>query len=137
MAAALLAALLLPAGARAQNNPVNARDGAVMQALMAVITAADVKAPASPAFGVDQEMNQVRGGNESGKPLGCFCGKWITFKSGYKDLDAQTIADWTYDLHGFVASKGNNWDGSGNDLQGELVPYDDKEWLRPRLVGDT
>jgi hypothetical protein len=122
--AVAFAVLLDPRMVNAQATPAHGQDNAVMLALIAIVTAQPVTAPAAPGFGVEAAMNPVRGGNNSGKALGCFCGQWVTFKSGYKDVSAETIAEWVYALHGFVTTKGARWDGSGaNDLDRETVPY--------------
>lgn len=96
--------------------PTVIRDAKVMERLVPIITAAP---------GVEKEMNQVRGGNNSGKPLG-----WngTEFRSGYTKVSAQTIAEWTYDLHTFIMSQNGGWENYAKDRSPEqmdktLVPY--------------
>ena len=100
------------------------RDQVVMQRLIQVVTAEPVPAPGLFSATIADEMNAVRGGNASGKPLHY---RDAVFRSGYKDVDPETIAEWTYDLHSFVFSRGGGWENLRNnpqlDMDNTIVPY--------------
>jgi len=50
-----------------------------------------------------------RGG--AGKSLGMYgFGSDIVYRSGYENLDPQTMAQWAYDLHQFILSSGGGWE---------------------------
>jgi hypothetical protein len=80
-----------------------AKDPFVMEKLKQVVTAAAVISSSKER--VDDEMNETRGGNNSGTPLGCYtlCPRKRQFASGYVDESADTVVSWTYDLHIFLS----------------------------------
>jgi hypothetical protein len=80
-----------------------AKDPLVLEKLKQAVTAAAVTS--STKEEVDVVMNQTRGGNNSGAPLGCYalCQRSRQFRSGYVDENADTIVSWTYDLHMFLS----------------------------------
>jgi hypothetical protein len=90
------------------------RDQTVMQGLMTIVTAKPDIRTAQAGNKLDYAPTASRGGN--GSPfhpnLGCYIGSSgdFEFKSGYKDLDAKTMAAWAYDLHEHVANAGGGWE---------------------------
>lgn len=51
----------------------------------------------------------LRGGDKK-KALGCYApAKEVVFRSGYEKLPAETIAEWTKDLHDFIVSRGGGY----------------------------
>ncbi len=79
--------------------------------------------------GLVTEMPQLegtRGGQKKALGLYGYPPSDIEFKSGYKDLDPQTIATWAYDLHTFIHHKGGGWEkcqGDPNKYDDSMVPY--------------
>ncbi len=56
------------------------------------------------------QMTQVRGGGDSGKPLGMYTiTPGVKFNSGYKDIKPQTQAEFAVDLQTFIKSRGGGW----------------------------
>ena len=78
------------------------RDAQIVKELRYLVTAASVISPTN--LNVDAVMGHARGGNGSGKPLGCYirCQRQRVFTSDYVKEGADTIVNWTYDLHAFV-----------------------------------
>jgi hypothetical protein len=58
-----------------------------MQALVALFTASPAHTSHASVL-LYMQMNSVRGGNSSGRALGCCCfsKKWRAFESGYRDV---------------------------------------------------
>lgn len=89
------------------------RNPQVMQGLMNIINAqADIRTAAA-GNKLDFSSTATRGGG--GSPfhpkIGFYgVGDGVEFRSEYKDLDAQTMADWAYDLHNFVTASGGGWE---------------------------
>jgi hypothetical protein len=74
-----------------------------MQKLMYVVTAAAMTTPRNDD--VQEVMNAVRGGNNSGTPLGCYtCQHQRTYTSDYVKENATVIASWAYDLGSFLTN---------------------------------
>lgn len=90
------------------------RNAQVMQGLLKIVTAQPDIHTAPAGNKLDRAPTASRGG--SGSPvhphLGCYiCSTGdFEFKSGYKDLDAQTMAGWAYDLHEHVVNAGGGWE---------------------------
>lgn len=78
------------------------RNRQVMNDLVTVITASSTAKNGTP----DTSICTVRGGNGSGKPLGQYLVQPNSeFKSDYKNVPAETMAQFAYDLHVFVQAK--------------------------------
>jgi len=77
---------------------------------------------------LDMSVTSTRGGNNSGKTLGMYgIGGDLQFRSDYRNLDAQTMAAWAYDLHQYVVSVGGGWEnarGSADAFEHSMVPCD-------------
>lgn len=60
---------------------------------------------------LDWSTTSVRGGADSGKPLGCyFNGNKVEYRSGYAKLEPKVWAEWTCALNDFLKSHGGGWD---------------------------
>ncbi len=59
----------------------------------------------------DTKIVPVRGGTKK-KPLGVYLGTKddVQFRSGYKDVEPKTQAEWAYDLNQFIVKNGGGWD---------------------------
>jgi hypothetical protein len=99
-----LAVILLLSGMPAY---AQARDPNVTEKLRYVVTAAPMISTTKAK--VDEVMDAARGGNASGKPLGCYvCRRKREFTSDYTHESADTVVNWTYDLHDFLSNKNNS-----------------------------
>jgi hypothetical protein len=80
-----------------------AKDPLALEKLKQVVTAAAVMS--STREQVNDVMNETRGGNNSGTPLGCYtlCARSRQFRSSYVEESADTIVSWSYDLHIFLS----------------------------------
>lgn len=98
---ALLLILISAAPGHAQDPA--AKDPLVLIKLKEVVTAAAVISSSKEQVG--DVMNETRGSNNSGIPLGCYtlCPHRRQFTSGYVDENADTVVGWTYDLHIFLS----------------------------------
>ncbi len=73
----------------------------------------------------DTAITSVRGGADSGKPLGCYVGLFdIHYQSKYKDVSLENVAFWAYDLHRFLVQN-RGWYQRLNDSR--YISYQDKE----------
>jgi hypothetical protein len=108
---ALILVLLLGASGHSQTNSAdNPRDPKIIVKLGYVVTAAAMITPTKDR--VDAVMNDTRGGNNSGIPLGCYilCPQKREFTSAYIHERASTVVNWTYDLHKFVSNADRPYD---------------------------
>jgi hypothetical protein len=73
----------------------------------------------------DASITSVRGGTDSGKPVGCyFAHKSIAYSSEYKNLNPDLIALWAHELHKFLALNGAWYEK--HELGCRFIHYSDK-----------
>lgn len=115
----LMAAVILPLAAWGQgfknlNLPdTPTRNANLVAGLMQIVTAkADIQtAPAGNKCDMAPTATRGGGGSPFHPKLGCYIGaNDVEFKSDYKDLDPQTMANWAYDLSVWMGSHGGGWD---------------------------
>jgi hypothetical protein len=109
------------------------RNGNVIQGLLTIINMPTDIQTAPAGNKVDMSVTSARGGNNSGKALGMYgIGGDLEFRSDYRNLDAQTVANWAYDLHQHVLGAGGGWeseqrysrDGTSDPMGRSMIPYD-------------
>jgi hypothetical protein len=109
------------------------RNANVVQGLLTIISMPTDIQSAPNGNKMDMSVTSTRGGNNSGKPLGMYgIGGDLEFRSDYKNLDAQTMANWAYDLHQHVLGAGGGWenyqryskDNAPDPVERSMVPYD-------------
>lgn len=117
LALVLMVFLQLPGSAQQFAQPISDqpyRDQNVMAGLLKIVTAKPDIQTAQAGNKLDFAPTASRGGN--GSPfhtnLGCYIGSSgdFEFKSGYKGVDAQTMAGWAYDLHQHVVNAGGGYE---------------------------
>ena len=116
--------------------------------VMAIIGVAVALACQMPAMAVDdKEQSTVseivslmtdkaamakRGGDAKQKSLGFYTdGMSVTFKSAYPLVSAKKMAEWAYDLHQFVLSKGGGYANIAKYTKEH--PKDPSKWVDPVL----
>ena len=107
------------------------RDANVMAGLMQIVNAkADIQtAPAGNKVDMSSTATRGGGGSTIHPHLGCYLGSPndVEFRSEYKDLDAQTMANWAYDLHQWIDNHGcgfDNFQKYQKQGQGGQDPWD-------------
>lgn len=94
------------------------RDASVIAGLMQIVNATANIQTAPAGNKVDMASTATRGGGGSSihPHFGCYIGSPndVEFRSDYKDLDAQTIANWAYDLHQWIDNHGYGFDNFQN-----------------------
>lgn len=97
----------------------DSRNGDVLQGLLTIVNMPTNIQTAPNGNRVDMSVTSTRGGSNSGKPLGMYgLGNDLQFRSDYRNLDAQSMVSWAYDLHQFDLSMGGGWENR------QFVSYD-------------
>lgn len=123
----LLLALMLQSGASAQGgftetlgtkDQFQVKDKQFYNEILTLVTEkADLRA-APNGNKLDFATTAVRGGSNSGRPVGCyFNGHTTEYRSGYAKLDPKVWAQWTCALNEFLASHGGGWEAYKKNAQ--------------------
>lgn len=114
------------------------RDQAVMTGLLKVATEPPTKDKNGEEAQLQFSMAGLRGGSGSKHPLGQYLVEPnVEFRSEYKNESTQTMCEFAYDLHQFVASKGRTYEDMRRDTKLDYVPYEKqaefaRSWWRRR-----
>jgi hypothetical protein len=101
------------------------RDQAVMTGLLKTATEPPTKDKNGEEAQLQFSMAGIRGGSGSKHPLGQYLVEPnFEFRSEYKNESTQTMCEFAYDLHQFVASKGRTYEDMRRDTNLDYVPYE-------------
>lgn len=133
----VLTATLVPSSAYAKDLAADlmqdSRPPAVMSQLMNIASAA----PGTDKAKAAMTIVGIRGGGNSGKPLGQYLVQPnMEFRSDYKKETTESMCQFAYDLHQFVKAKGGDWPTIQRNSQLDYVPYEKQKefasfwWMR-------
>lgn len=114
------------------------RDQAVMTGLLKTATQPPTRDKNGEESKLQFSMAGLRGGSGSKYPLGQYLVEPnFEFRSEYKNESTQTMCEFAYDLHQFIASKGRTYEDMRRDTNLDYVPYEKqaefaRSWWRRR-----